>query len=111
MICTQWLSLPERFSGLTLDECVVMPKHFHGLLVLDAAAQSTGVGQVIGAWKSLTTNRYMAGVRTAGWPAFPRRLWQRNYWEHIVRSDEALVNIREYIASNPAHWEKDAERL
>ena len=109
MIHTQWESLPQRFPGLRLDECIVMPNHFHALLILDAIAQSVGVGQIVGAWKSLTTNFYIDGVRTAGWPPFPRRLWQRNYWEHIVRSDEALVNIREYIASNPAHWEKDVE--
>jgi putative transposase len=107
MIHTQWLSLPERFPGLKLDECIVMPNHFHALLILNIPSQT--VGQIIGAWKSLTTNSYIDGVHTAGWPPFPRRLWQRNYWEHIVRSDEALVNIREYIASNPAHWEKDVE--
>ncbi len=109
MLHTQWQSLPERFPGLRLDECIVMPNHFHAILVLDASAQSVGVGQIVGAWKSLTTNGYIDGVRTAGWPTFPRRLWQRNYWEHIVRSDEALVNIREYITSNPADWENDVE--
>lgn len=110
MIHTQWLSLPERFPGLRLDECVVMPNHFHAILILDALPQSVEVGQIIGAWKSLTTNRYIDGVHAAGWPTFHRRLWQRNYWEHIVRSDEALVNVRDYITSNPAHWEKDGER-
>jgi putative transposase len=108
MVRIQWLSLPNRFPGLRLDECVVMPNHFHALLILDAKSQT--VGQIVGAWKSLTTNCYIDGVRAAGWPPFPRRLWQRNYWEHIVRSDEALVNVRDYITSNPAHWEKDGER-
>ena len=47
---------------------------------------------------------YIRGVRDGGWPAFDRRLWQRDYYERIVREEAALERIRAYIAANPARW-------
>ena len=67
------------------------------------------VGRVIQAFKSISTHEYMAGVKQENWPPFPSKLWQRNYYEHIVRNDESLHRIREYIVNNPAQWELDRE--
>jgi REP element-mobilizing transposase RayT len=63
------------------------------------------VGDVIGAYKSLTTDEYIRGVHDQDWPSFPGRLWQRNYFEHIVRDDDEIDRIRTYIADNPRQWE------
>lgn len=68
------------------------------------------MGDVVGAWKSLTTVAYIAGVRQAGWPPFSGRLWQRNYYEHIVRNDDDLAAIRHYILTNAQQWAHDRER-
>ncbi len=57
--------------------------------------------------KTLTTKRYADGVKHHGWKPFPGRLWQRNYWEHVVRNERELHRIREYISTNPAKWELD----
>lgn len=65
----------------------------------------TTVGDVIGAYKSLTTDEYIRGVHDQNWPSFPGRLWQRNYFEHIVRDDDEIDRIRKYIADNPRQWE------
>jgi len=46
-------------------------------------------------------------VRDNGWALFNRRLWQRNYYEHVIRSDRALQHIRTYIESNPLLWGSD----
>jgi putative transposase len=59
--------------------------------------------------KSLTTTRYIRGVHECGWPGFRRRLWQRNYYEVIVRSDAMLAELRQYIAYNPLRWALDDE--
>jgi len=67
------------------------------------------LGDVIGAYKSLTTVEYVRGVNTMTWPPFQGRLWQRNYYEHIVREDEALTRVRQYILDNPAQWDSDSE--
>ena len=59
--------------------------------------------------KSLTTNRYMIGVRDKGWPQFEKRFWQRNYYEHIIRNERDYLAIYDYILANPMNWEKDEE--
>ena len=57
----------------------------------------------------MTTNDYIRGVKECGWPPFPRRLWQRNFYEHIIRDDDALERARRYISNNPARWASDSE--
>jgi REP element-mobilizing transposase RayT len=59
--------------------------------------------------KSLTTNRYMIGVRDKGWPQFEKRFWQRNYYEHIIRNERDYLAIYDYIVANPICWENDEE--
>jgi hypothetical protein len=66
-------------------------------------------GGIVGAFKSITTVRYTHGVKHYGWLPFRGRLWQRNYYEHIIRSEESLNRIREYITNNPMQWEWDRE--
>ena len=67
------------------------------------------LGRVVQAFKSLTTHEYIAGVKAHGWPIFAGRLWQRNYWEHVIRDAPDLNAIREYIANNPLRWVLDEE--
>jgi putative transposase len=67
------------------------------------------LGDIVGAFKSLTTDLYIHGIKQSGWPPFRGRLWQRNYYEHIVRDDESLNRIRQYILDNPANWASDRE--
>lgn len=68
-----------------------------------------GLPAVVQWFKTMTTNEYMRAVRSLGWPAFSRRLWQRNYYEHIVRNEDSLSRIREYIRENPAKWMLDRD--
>ncbi len=65
------------------------------------------VGRIIQAFKSITTHEYTVGVKTSGWPPFQGKLWQRNYWEHIIRDETELDRIREYTLNNPKQWELD----
>lgn len=60
-------------------------------------------------FKTMSTTDYIKGVKLFDWPPFDKRLWQRNYYEHIVRNDADLARIRRYIADNPANWERDRE--
>jgi len=64
---------------------------------------------VIQWFKTMTTNEYMRGVKQHGWPPFPGKLWQRNYYEHIIRNENEMARIREYIMNNPAQWATDRE--
>jgi hypothetical protein len=60
-------------------------------------------------FKTLTTNRYIHGVRKSGWTPFSGRLWQRNYYEHIIRDQAEFNRIRDYVANNPLQWKNYRE--
>ena len=68
-----------------------------------------GVPQIVQWFKTMTTNAYIRGVKTLGWAPFPGKLWQRNYYEHIIRDENAHHRIRHYITNNPAQWNADNE--
>jgi REP element-mobilizing transposase RayT len=70
---------------------------------------SVPLPRIIQWFKTMTTNQYMRGVKTASWPRFNGRLWQRNYYEHVIRNEDSLNRIRQYIVDNPAQWICDRE--
>ena len=115
MLARLWNDIPARFADVEIDTFVVMPNHMHGIIVLPDAANGVttrvapALGEVVAAFKSDTTVHYIRGVKTRAWPAFRRRLWQRNYYEHVVRDEKALDRIRRYIDENPARWAFDDE--
>jgi len=65
------------------------------------------LGNIIDWFKTMTTNEYIRNVRQINWQPFNRKVWQRNYYEHIIRDDVELNRIREYIINNPAKWAED----
>ncbi len=60
-------------------------------------------------FKTMTTNDYINNVKNNGWRPFYRKLWQRNYYEHVIRNENELIRIREYIMNNPLKWSLDLE--
>jgi len=65
------------------------------------------VGDMVGAFESITTMLYIRGVKNNNWETFDKKLWQRNYWEHIIRNEQSYLKISEYIINNPANWNND----
>jgi len=63
--------------------------------------------RVVQWFKTMTTNEYIRGVKTLGWKPFDGKLWQRNYWEHIIRNENEYNRIAEYIINNPQNWGND----
>jgi len=80
-------SLPERFSGLKIDWYVLMPTHIHVIFVFEEMKSS--LSELVRVFKALVTR------------AVKERFWQRNYYEHVIRNEKALLKIREYIENNP----------
>ncbi|MEP7134995.1 MAG: transposase [Chloroflexota bacterium] len=115
MIEEQWLALVERFPCIELDVYQIMPNHFHGIIVFVRATlvvareNAPTLGDIVGAFKSITTHAYIQGVDNQHWSRFYKQLWQRNYYEHVVRDEADLNRIRDYIQSNPANWDEDEE--
>ncbi len=69
------------------------------------------LSQMIQWFKTMTTNEYIRGVKQLGWKPFNGKLWQRNYYEHVIRNETELGRITRYIESNPARWNDDNENL
>jgi len=137
MIKTIWAGLPNRFPFAETDQFIVMPNHIHGIIILteDYMGEHRGgehkgggehkvrpygegqprgtlpdtIGRIIQAFKSITTSEYIVGVRQNSWTPFQGRLWYRNYYEHVIRDENELNRIREYIIYNPANWPEDRE--
>ncbi|MEI6276061.1 MAG: transposase [Prolixibacteraceae bacterium] len=65
------------------------------------------IGNIVNWFKTMTTNEYIRGVRNLGWHRFEGKLWQRDYWDDVIRDDQSLVRIAEYILRNPEKWEED----
>jgi len=130
MIKSWWVKLPVKYPTVGIDEFVIMPNHFHGIVVAGATpcgrpvpgqepGQAHGpapthppvptLGDIVGWFKTMTTNEYIRGVKERGRPPFAGRFWQRNYYEHIIRNDDELNRIRDYIQMNPARWAWDRQ--
>ena len=111
MVMHRWNDLPNQFPSVAVDAFQVMPNHVHFVLWLQhqniEGAEVPSLGSVVGAFKSMTTVDYIRGVRSAGWAPFPKRLWQRNYWERIVQNESELQRIRTYVETNPLRWHED----
>ena len=60
-------------------------------------------------FKTMTTNAYIRGVKADGWEPFQGRLWQRSYYERVIRNEDELYQAQRYIAGNPSKWMEDAE--
>jgi putative transposase len=108
-----WNSLPDRFPGIMADAIVVMPDHVHGIVMLGTdpeIASTPTLGDVVGAFKSITAIEYGRGVRESGWRPYKRQFWQRSFRDTIIRSDRALEEFRAYIEGNPGRWTEKYER-
>ena len=73
-------------------------------------APSLSLPDIVHRFKTLTTKRYMDGVKNNNWPRFDKKLWQRNYYEHIIRDGDSYDYISEYIQTNPQRWMEDELR-
>ena len=122
VVAEQWVGLPTHHPNLFLDEFVIMPNHIHGIIRLSGASQTSvgagfqpahaspetkpnhGLSEIVRGFKtysSLTINR-LQGRSGQG-------VWQRNYYEHVVRTEDDLDAIRRYIGENPLKWAEDPE--
>jgi len=135
MVDSWWMTLSQKFPEIQTDESIVMPNHFHGVIINAPVGADPGVcpkfgnGQfrdresfygeqasehvgsplprVMQWFKTMTTNHYICGVKENGWMPFEKRVWQRNYYDHIIRDKADLIRIQTYIRNNPALWHED----
>ena len=112
--CWKWLE--EKYAYVEIDEWVVMPNHLHGIIMSTDDSRRGGsrtapteatrksLGRLIGAFKTVSTKRINRVRDRRGVP-----VWQRDYYEHVIRSDSELDRVRRYIVDNPASWSLDVD--
>jgi len=111
-----WLWLAQRYDFVELDQYVVMPNHLHGIIVIrdvDAGGSRTAptrdavrkpLGRLVGAFKTLSTNRLNDLWLTPG-----RTIWQRDFYERVIRHERELDAVRRYVVDNPLKWGLDPD--
>jgi REP element-mobilizing transposase RayT len=118
LVETCWRAIPEHFAHIELDDFVVMPDHVHGIVgIVEPVGATHGsppgtargpmrrsLGAIVGTFKTAVGQRINRLRGTAG-----TAVWQRGYYEHIIRNEQALDAIRRYIAENPLRWGEDGE--
>lgn len=82
-----------------VDEYIIMPNHIHMIIQITGGQRRPPLQRIIQCFKSATTNRYFIQNK--------EKLWQRNYYEHVVRNEKEYYLIKQYIQNNPLNWEKD----
>ena len=120
IVYDEWLRTADIRPTVQLDSFQVMPNHFHAILVLTEqlpdnaivgahsrapfSRQPRSLGSLIAGFKSATTKRINELRGTPGVP-----VWQRNYYERVIRNERELDATRQYIVENPVRWAEDAE--
>jgi len=133
MIGKWWRELERKFPSLKIDDYyVVMPNHFHGIVWVPEEEPCCRPNPIVSPansplppakgghtdpplqrmvqwFKTMTTNNYIHGVKEYGWQPFKGILWQRSFYDHVIRDEASLNRIREYISTNPLRWDLDRE--
>ena len=126
-----WRAIPERFPRVVLDAFVIMPNHVHGIIWIGPENRANVGAKIFSPLPPLPPRPSQRGAsafrspsKTVGsivrgfkigvtkWVRANKNIytvWQRNYYEHIIRNNTGLNRIRKYIADNPAHWDEDME--
>ena len=105
LIIEHWEKLGTIYSNVKTDYFCLMPNHFHGIIVIEGSAQQNAVAlpKIVRGFKSVTTRAYNQLVPESQ----KNTLWQSSYYDEIIRNDEMLYNVRNYIIGNPSKWLED----
>ncbi|AFY93881.1 transposase [Chamaesiphon minutus] len=100
---SHWQQLSQHHPNIIMDESIVMPNHLHGIIVLESSTGSTkSISEIIRGFKTFSAKainkeRGLRGVS----------VWQRNYYDRIIRNELELDRVRQYIINNPRNWDTD----
>jgi REP element-mobilizing transposase RayT len=106
------LGLHAPRDGIEIDTHIVMPDHLHAIIHLGtqpSVATTMSLPEFIGAFKLRVVRSWPGGVRRRGWPSYEGHLWQKSYYDTLIRNDRHLDTTRAYILDNPRRWHERGE--
>lgn len=106
----QLYDLNRQFKNIRLDSYVIMPNHLHVIIEILKRADTRPaptISEIICSFKSRTTNLIIKEIKNEKIQQFDSKIWQRNYYEHVIRNEKEYYKIIEYIQENPIKWEED----
>lgn len=105
ILSDRWSQIPDAKPGVLTDQFVIMPDHLHGILWFgtnDAIRPETC--STVVQWFKIMTQRDISRAVKSGATPYREKLWQRGFYDRVIRSDRELEEIRYYINTNPARW-------
>ena len=128
LVKEEWLKSAEIRKEIEFDEFVIMPNHLHGIVIINQEINNVDANNNVGAngraplqkisMKPKSLSSLIAGFKSAATKKIniirnthQNPVWQRNYYDHIIRNDESLARIREYLQNNLLSWENDQLHL
>jgi REP element-mobilizing transposase RayT len=133
LVYNWWIELINKFKNIELDMFIIMPNHIHGIIYIvgadlcvcpdgrqdcpdrknkpikKGAHSGAPLHRIVQWFKTMTTNEYLRNIHEKGWDQLNGKVWQRNYYERVIRNEEELNQIKKYILNNPIQWDLDSE--
>ena len=107
----KWINeLENKFEKIYIDCFCIMPDHLHMIVVIECGS-SYALNDILLWLKTMTTNEYINGVKNGLFSPFENKVWQRSYYDHIIRNEQDLDEKRDYILTNPIRWLEKNSRL
>ena len=107
-IIHHWINeIHNKFQDVKVDKYVIMPNHIHLIVFLNDRHTACPLQDVMRWFKTMTTNAYIKAVEKGDLERFDGKLWQRGYYDHIIRNEQDYLDIWNYIDGNPSKWFED----
>lgn len=104
-IIHKWIrETQNKFDTITIDKYVIMPDHLHLIVTIKERHAGRSLPDVMGFFKTMTTNAYIQCVKQGMLPPFEKKLWQKSYYDHVIRNQQDYNETWEYIENNPTKW-------
>lgn len=104
-IIHKWLKETENKFNIKFDKYVIMPNHIHMIAVITERHTGRSLHDAMRWFKTMTTNEYIKEVKNGNLKPFDKKLWQKSYFDHIIRGEQDYLEIWQYIENNPLKYQ------
>ncbi len=104
-IVHRWIAETQsKYKNIIIDKYIIMPDHLHFIVTITERHTDSSLSDAMQFFKTMTTNEYIRGVKQGLLPPFKGKIWQKSYYDHIIRNQQDYNEAWEYIENNPVKW-------